>query len=42
MGPEGKYAYGFGDFTVNDHRYIGHNGGAPGINADFRDYLDLG
>ncbi|HQR08451.1 MAG TPA: serine hydrolase domain-containing protein [Gemmatales bacterium] len=42
MGPDGKYAYGFGDFTVNGHRHIGHNGGAPGISADFRDYLDLG
>lgn len=42
MGPDGKYAYGFGDFTVNGHRHIGHNGGAPGISASFRDYLDLG
>ncbi|MFT3883366.1 MAG: serine hydrolase domain-containing protein [Gemmatales bacterium] len=42
MGPDGKYAYGFGDFTANGHRHIGHNGGAPGISADFRDYLDLG
>jgi len=42
MGPEGKYAYGFGDFTVKGHRHIGHNGGAPGISADFREYLDLG
>lgn len=42
MGPDGKYAYGFGDFTVKGHRHIGHSGGAPGISADFRDYLDLG
>lgn len=42
MGPDGKYGYGFGDFTVNGHRHIGHNGGAPGISADFREYLDLG
>ena len=33
MGPDAMYAYLFGDETENGHRFIGHNGGAPGINA---------
>jgi CubicO group peptidase (beta-lactamase class C family) len=42
MGPDVKYAYGFGDDRRNGHRSVGHNGGAPGINADFKSYLDSG
>lgn len=42
MGPDMQYAYGFGDSRRNGHRSVGHNGGAPGINADFKCYLDLG
>ena len=34
MGPDAKYAYLFGDETKNGHRFFGHNGGAPGINAE--------
>jgi len=40
--PFGKYAYGFGDSRVNGKRYIGHNGGAPGIAAQFESYTDAG
>ena len=42
MGPDHKYAYLFGDRLENGHRVIGHNGGAPGINAELNIYLDLG
>ena len=38
MGERGKYAMGFGDFTVGGVRYYGHNGGAPGINSELRIY----
>ncbi|MEW6410979.1 MAG: serine hydrolase domain-containing protein [Candidatus Zixiibacteriota bacterium] len=41
-GPGNKYAYLFGDENVNGHRVVGHNGGAPGINAVLAMYLDLG
>jgi CubicO group peptidase (beta-lactamase class C family) len=40
--PFGKYAYGFGDSRVNGKRYVGHNGGAPGIAAQFESYTDAG
>ncbi len=40
MGPDMKYAYLFGDRRIDGHRIIGHNGGAPGINATFDLYLD--
>jgi CubicO group peptidase (beta-lactamase class C family) len=30
----GKYAYGFDDRRANGLRVVGHNGGAPGMNAD--------
>jgi CubicO group peptidase (beta-lactamase class C family) len=42
MGPDVKYAYGFGDHTLNGQRYVGHGGGAPGINAEFKVFLTLG
>jgi hypothetical protein len=29
-----RYAYGFGDRNANGRRYVGHNGGAPGMNAE--------
>jgi len=32
-GPGMKYGYGFGDHHDLPYRYIGHTGGAPGINA---------
>lgn len=31
-----RYAYGFGDATVNGVRCFGHNGGAPGMNGDLK------
>ncbi|MCP4570153.1 MAG: beta-lactamase family protein [FCB group bacterium] len=42
MSPKHRYAYLFGDENRNGHRIIGHNGGAPGINAVLSIYLDLG
>ncbi len=43
MGGAGaRYAYGFGDMTVNGKRVFGHNGGAPGIAADLSMFPDLG
>jgi CubicO group peptidase (beta-lactamase class C family) len=29
-----RYAYGFMDRNANGRRYVGHNGGAPGMNAE--------
>ena len=37
-----KYAYGFCDKRVNDHRVVGHGGGAPGVCSNLDIYLDLG
>jgi len=42
MGPEMKYAFLFGDENTNGHRIVGHNGGAPGINAQLDMYWDDG
>ena len=42
MGPGVGYGYGFGDFRRGGEGYYGHNGGAPGMSADFRVYDDLG
>lgn len=38
----GKYAYGFGDTTVDGVRWIGHGGGAPGMNGELRIYPQSG
>ncbi|HXW92188.1 MAG TPA: serine hydrolase domain-containing protein [Terriglobales bacterium] len=32
--PRGRYAYGFGDQTINGTRCFGHGGGAPGMNGE--------
>jgi CubicO group peptidase (beta-lactamase class C family) len=32
--PNGRYAYGFGDHTINGTRCFGHGGGAPGMNGN--------
>lgn len=40
--PFGKYGYGFGDVNFNGVHSFGHNGGAPGISAQFDVYPDLG
>lgn len=42
MEPNWFYAYLFGDRTVNGHRIVGHNGGAPGISAVLDMYWDNG
>ncbi len=36
------YAYGFGVHGAGERRNVGHNGGAPGISADFRTYPETG
>ncbi|MEO8449929.1 MAG: serine hydrolase domain-containing protein [Gemmatimonadota bacterium] len=41
MGPQIKYAFGFGEMIVNGIRDVGHNGGLPGGNAEFASYPDL-
>lgn len=42
-GPRGsRYAYGFGDNSGGGKRSVGHNGGAPGIAADFAMFPDTG
>lgn len=41
-GPEMMYGYLFGDETADGVRVVGHNGGAPGINAELNMYVDLG
>jgi D-alanyl-D-alanine carboxypeptidase len=33
-GPGGQYAYGFFDRTIDGRRFVGHSGGAPGMNGD--------
>ncbi|HEU4794031.1 MAG TPA: serine hydrolase domain-containing protein [Pyrinomonadaceae bacterium] len=37
-----KYGYGFGDKEVNGKHIVGHNGGAPGIGANFDIFPELG
>jgi len=37
-----KYAYGFGDRTVDGVRSFGHSGGAPGMNGDLEIYPQSG
>src|SRR3984885_5712821 len=32
----GKYAYGFSDATADGVRWVGHGGGAPGMNGDLK------
>jgi CubicO group peptidase (beta-lactamase class C family) len=42
-GPQGsRYAYGFGDNNSGGKRRVGHNGGAPGIAADFAMFPQTG
>ena len=42
LGPDFGYGYLFGTGRINGQRWVGHNGGAPGISADFRYYPDSG
>jgi CubicO group peptidase (beta-lactamase class C family) len=41
-GPIGRYAYGFGDKVFDGKHIVGHNGGSPGISANFEMYPELG
>ena len=41
-GPGRKYAYGFGEEMSNGRRIVGHNGGGPGIGANFDMFTELG
>ncbi len=41
-GPIGKYAYGFGDKIFAGKHIVGHNGGFPGIAAQFDMFPELG
>jgi D-alanyl-D-alanine carboxypeptidase len=38
----GRYGYGFGDNNADGKHSVGHNGGAPGIAANFEMYPDSG
>jgi CubicO group peptidase (beta-lactamase class C family) len=40
-GPIGKYAYGFGDSFFDGKHIVGHNGGWPGVAANFEMYPEL-
>lgn len=40
MGPTVKYAYGFGEGALNGWRHVGHNGGMPGVGAEFLSFPD--
>lgn len=42
VGPAPFYASGWFTKSIGGHRAVGHGGGAPGINAEFRRYLDDG
>ncbi|MEY2498243.1 MAG: hypothetical protein QOD12_1799 [Verrucomicrobiota bacterium] len=41
-GPGGRYGYGFGERMLDGKHIVGHNGGAPGIAANFDMYPELG
>jgi len=41
-GPGRKYAYGFGDEVSNGLHVVGHNGGGPGIGANFDMFPEIG
>lgn len=41
-GPDPSYGYGWESKAVHGIRFVGHNGGAPGINAEFRRYPATG
>jgi D-alanyl-D-alanine carboxypeptidase len=40
-GPIGRYAYGFGDSHFDGKHVVGHNGGWPGVAANFEMYPEL-
>ncbi|HEY9443740.1 MAG TPA: serine hydrolase domain-containing protein [Gemmatimonadales bacterium] len=42
MGPQMQYGYGFGTAEIAGWRQVGHNGGAPGVNAEMMMFPDQG
>ncbi len=42
VGPSETYAFGWGVWELGGTKTIGHNGGCPGFNADFRRYPEKG
>ena len=42
MGPQMQYAFGFGVGDIRGWRQVGHNGGFPGVNAEFMMFPDKG
>ena len=42
MGPQMQYAFGFGVGSIGGWRHVGHNGGFPGVNAEFAMFPDQG
>lgn len=43
LGPDVRYAYGFGDARdIDGNGWVGHGGGAPGMNGDLRIYPESG
>lgn len=42
LGPDFGYGYLWGIGTLNGHRWVGHNGGSPGVSADYRYYPESG
>ena len=41
-GADRKYAYGFGDNVIDGKHIVGHNGGGPGIGANFDMFPEIG
>jgi CubicO group peptidase (beta-lactamase class C family) len=41
-GPDRKYAYGFGDNVIDGKHIVGHNGGGPGVGANFDMFPEAG
>ena len=42
LGPDFGYGYLWGIGSLNNHRWVGHNGGSPGVSADYRYYPGSG
>ncbi len=42
LGPDFGYGYLWGTGNLNGHHWVGHNGGSPGVSADYRYYPESG
>ena len=42
LGPDFGYGYLWGIGSLNNRRWVGHNGGSPGVSADYRYYPESG